>query len=79
MVVNLCVMKIAAGSIPQTAINGLTKARAQAAAAAQRIVEGPVQAKDIVSLKQSEHAFKASAAVLNADKRMHDRLLAILS
>jgi hypothetical protein len=67
------------GNSGQTALNGLTKATEQAAAAAQRIVEGPIEAKDIVDLKVSEHAFKSSAAVLSADKRMHDRLLDILS
>jgi len=66
------------GNSGQTALNGLTKATEQAAAA-QRIVEGPIEAKDIVDLKVSEHAFKSSAAVLSADKRMHDRLLDILS
>ena len=38
------------GNSGQTALNGLTKATEQAAAAAQRIVEGPIEAKDIVDL-----------------------------
>jgi len=66
-------------NIAQTALSGLNRAGADAAAAARRIVEGPVEAKDIVDLKLSEHAFKANAAVLGAEKRMHDRLLDIFA
>ncbi|MDP6688509.1 MAG: hypothetical protein QF384_03325 [Alphaproteobacteria bacterium] len=63
----------------QTALEGITKAREQAAASSQRLAKGPVEAEDIVSLKLSEHAFKANAAVMGAAKRMQDRLLDIFA
>ena len=67
-------MKVPSSNIGQTALNGLNRAREQADAAPGRIVEGPVKAGDIVALKLSEHAFKANAAVLGAEKRLHERL-----
>jgi len=70
-------MKIAPSNLTQTALDGLTRAKEQAATASQRIVAGPLEAEDVVSLKQAEHAFKANAAVLNVAKRMQDRLLDI--
>lgn len=70
-------MKIAPSNLTQTALDGLTRAKEQAATASQRIVAGLLEAEDVVSLKQAEHAFKANAAVLNVAKRMQDRLLDI--
>ncbi|NQV61218.1 MAG: hypothetical protein HQ502_16245 [Alphaproteobacteria bacterium] len=72
-------MKIAPSNLTQTALDGLTRAKEQAATASQRIVAGPLEAEDVVSLKQAEHAFKANAAVLNVAKRMQDRLLDIFT
>ncbi len=72
-------MKVAPANITQTALDGLTRAREQAATASQRIATGPIEAKDIVSLKTAEHAFKANAAVLDVAKRMQERLLDIFA
>ena len=72
-------MKVAQTNITQTALEGPTRAREQAAASSQRIAAGPVEAEDIVSLKSAEHAFKANAAVLDVAHRMHDRLLDIFA
>ena len=72
-------MKAAPANITQTALQGLSRAREQAAAASQRIAAGPIEAEDIVSLNAAEQATKANAAVLGADRRMHDRLLDIFA
>lgn len=72
-------MKIAPANITQTALDGLTRAREQAATASQRIATGPVEAEDIVSLKVAEHSFKANAAVLGVAQRMQERLLDIFT
>ncbi|MBL6954890.1 MAG: hypothetical protein ISR50_19830 [Alphaproteobacteria bacterium] len=72
-------MKIAPSNLTQTALDGLNRAKEQAATASQRIAAGPLEAEDVVSLKLAEHAFKANAAVLNVAKRMQDRLLDIFT
>ena len=72
-------MQIAPTNIAQTALDGLSRAREQAATASQRIAAGPLEAEDIVSLKSTEQAFKANAAVLAVAKRMHERLLDIFA
>ncbi len=72
-------MKVIPGNAAQTALEGLSRSRAQAATASQRIAAGPVEAEDIVSLKIAELAFKANGAVLGAAKRMEERLLDILA
>ncbi len=68
-------MKVAATNITQTAFDGLSRAREQAATASQRIAAGPLEAEDVVSLNNAAHAFKANAAVLDVARRMQDRLL----
>ena len=72
-------MKEISGNAARIALDGLSRSHAQAATASQRIVAGPIEAEDIVSLKTAEHAFKANAAVLAATKRMGERLLDILA
>ncbi|MBT7756049.1 MAG: hypothetical protein HN732_01905 [Rhodospirillaceae bacterium] len=72
-------MNIAPSNIAQTALTGLSRATEQADTASKRIVAGPLEAEDVVSLKTAEHAFKANAAVLEVAKRMQERLLDIFA
>ncbi len=72
-------MNVTSSSITHAALDGLSRAREQAASASRRIAEGPIEAKDVVDLKIAEHAFKANAAVLGVANRMQDRLLDILA
>ncbi len=72
-------MKVPSTQVSQTSLEGMHRAREQAASAARRIVEGPIEAEDIVSLNLAEHAFKANAAVLGTEKRMQERLLDIFA
>ena len=72
-------MKEISGNAARIALDGLSRSHAQAATASQRIVAGPIEAEDIVSLKTAEHAFKARATVFGTEKRLHARLLDIFT
>lgn len=72
-------MNIAGTNALATAVQGLQRASNQANTAAQRIVEGEVDAKPIVELKSAEHGFAANAAVIRTLDEMDDRLLDILA